>query len=174
MYPAEPDWIRAITFEGSVPRFRRAAMPGPVRRWPCRLAAAMCLAMPLAGCAVPPAPPAAAACAAQQTAPMLDYVLFFGRSIPGGGMVGDAAWDDFAARTVTPNLPSGYTIFDAAGAWADPATGRTVHEPTKVLLVAMPDRPDSAAAIARIRDSYRQAFHQESVGMTVAPVCGAF
>ena len=105
---------------------------------------------------------------------MLVFELFFGRSIHGQGEVSDRAWDDFLEQVVTPNLPNGYTVFDAAGAWRNPATGHTAHERTKVLLAALPEVATSAAAIERVRQAYAEQFHQTLVGMTVAPACGAF
>lgn len=105
---------------------------------------------------------------------MLVFELFFGRSIQGQAEVGDGAWDDFLAQVVTPNLPNGYTVFDAIGAWRNPATSRTIHERSKVLLAALPDAAASSAAIARVRQAYEVRFHQTLVGMTVAPACGSF
>jgi hypothetical protein len=55
-----------------------------------------------------------------------------------------------------------------------PATRRISSERTKVLVVAVPDTAASAAAIAAIKDAYRTQFHQQSVGTTIHPVCGAF
>ena len=72
---------------------------------------------------------------------MLAFELFFGRSIRGQAEVSDSAWDDFLNRMVTPNLPNGYTVFDAIGAWLNPATRRTVRERTKVLLAVCPMLP---------------------------------
>lgn len=106
--------------------------------------------------------------------PMLEYHLFFGRDIPGRAPLTDAEWADFAARVVTPRLPDGFTAFDAAGQWRNPATGRIGREPTKVIIVAVPDSAASAAAIDAVKDAYRAEFHQQSVGATVAPVCAAF
>jgi hypothetical protein len=105
---------------------------------------------------------------------MLEYHLFFGRNIAGRVALADAEWTDFAARVVTPNLPDGFTAFDAYGQWMNPATRRIGAEPTKVIVVAVPDTPASARAITAIQDAYKAEFHQQSVGMTVAPVCAAF
>ena len=90
------------------------------------------------------------------------------------GEVDDRAWEQFVERAITPALPDGFTVFDAAGAWKSPATGRTTRERTKVLLVALPDTPDSTSAVQRVRDAYQSEFHQQLVGMTAAPACGSF
>ena len=100
---------------------------------------------------------------------MLQYELFFGRS-----SVTDQDWAEFTAQVVTPHLPDGFTAFDADGQWMNPATHRISKERTKVIVVAMPDTPAGDAAIAAIKDAYRAQFHQQSVGTTVHPVCGAF
>jgi hypothetical protein len=105
---------------------------------------------------------------------MVLFQLFFGRSIRGQGEVSDGAWDDFVQQVITPSLPNGYTVFDGTGAWLNPATGHTIRERTKILLAALPDAPASAAAVARVRTAYAARFHQNLVGMTVSPVCGAF
>ena len=100
---------------------------------------------------------------------MLEYQLFFGRA-----SVTDQAWADFAAKTVTPHLPNGFTVLDADGQWMNPATQYISSERTKVSIVAVPDSPGSAAAITAIKDAYRTQFHQLSVGTVIHPVCGAF
>ncbi|HTI84033.1 MAG TPA: DUF3574 domain-containing protein [Acetobacteraceae bacterium] len=105
---------------------------------------------------------------------MLEYHLFFGRSIPGRAALTDAEWADFAARVITPNLPDGLTSFDAYGQWMNPATHRISSEPTKVMIVAVPDTAASMAAIKAIEDAYKAEFHQQSVGATVVSVCAAF
>ncbi len=125
-------------------------------------AALICCALAITGCAP-------LACGHLGGAPMLEYQLFFGRA-----SVTDQAWTEFSAQVVTPNLPDGFTAFDADGQWMNPNTHRIGQERTKVIIVAVPDTQASAAAIARIKDEYRQRYHQLSVGTTVHPVCGAF
>jgi len=100
---------------------------------------------------------------------MLEYQLFFGRA-----HITDQEWVEFAARVVTPNLPDGFTAFDADGQWLNPDTRRISQERTRVIVVAVPDTPVARSAIAQIKDEYRQRFHQISVGTVVHPVCGAF
>jgi hypothetical protein len=121
-------------------------------------------ALALAGCTQSPDP-----CARLGGARMLEYQLFFGR-----GSVSDHAWTDFAAAVVTPHLPDGFTVVDADGQWMNPATHRIISERTKVIVVAVPDTAASAAAIAAIKEAYRTKFHQQSIGTTIHPVCGAF
>jgi hypothetical protein len=102
------------------------------------------------------------------------YSLYFGRSIAEGREVTDRDWDSFRESAITPTLPSGYTILDAEGAWAAPGTGRTIHERTKLLIVALPPGPAGLAAIERVRTAYRTQFHQQEVGMIIQPACASF
>jgi hypothetical protein len=141
---------------------------------PGRLAPVTCLAVMLCGCTVATDNRSGRQCPPGHGVPMTAYELFFGRSIAGHGEVTDSVWTDFLEHVVTPNLPNGYTVFDAAGHWRDPGTGHGVQERTKVLLAALPDTPDSAATIARIRQAYGTRFHQSLVGQTTTTVCAAF
>lgn len=174
MHPAEPSWIRAISFgtPAEPSEAKSATRVHPPRHG--HLAWVLCLAVLVAGCTAPPPDTRTSSCPAGQGSPMMVFELYFGRSIDSHGEVSDRAWDDFLDQVVTPNLPDGYTVFDAAGAWMNPATRHTAHERTKVLQVALPDAAGSSTAIARIRQAYATQFHQSSVGMTVAPACGAF
>ena len=105
---------------------------------------------------------------------MLEYHLFFGRDIAGRPPLTDPEWADFAERIVTPHLPDGFTAFDANGQWMNPATHHIAKESTKVIIAALPDAPAAASAVAAVSDAYRTQYHQQSVGMTVHPVCGSF
>lgn len=124
----------------------------------------------LSGCS-PTSPPL---CAAGTGEPMLVYQLYFGRTIHSSGFVSDEAWRTFRDTVITPNLPKGYTVLDADGAWAGANGGGTKSDPTKLLIVALPNNADSRAPIARIRSAYQTQFSQESVGMIVQPACGQF
>jgi hypothetical protein len=57
---------------------------------------------------------------------MLVAELFFGRGISGREPLTDAEWAEFAARTVTPNFPEGFTVFDGEGQWRDTRTDHIV------------------------------------------------
>jgi Protein of unknown function (DUF3574) len=131
-----------------------------------------CLVASLPGCAPPQS--AASRCTAALGPPMLIFDLFFGRAIPARGDLTEAEWQDFLNRVITPNLPNGYTVLDAKGAWMNPITHRTIEEATKVLLVALPEVPESLAAVNRIRTAYQLQFQQQLVGMAVQPGCGSF
>ena len=128
------------------------------------------IALGVACTQTPPQP----TCARVDGTPMVEYQLFFGRDIAGRPALTDQEWGDFAEQVVTPHLPDGFTAFDADGQWMNPATRRIIRQRTKVIIVAMPATDAAASAIATVRDAYRTQFHQQSVGMTVHPVCGAF
>jgi hypothetical protein len=106
--------------------------------------------------------------------PMQVYQLYFGRSIKGGGFVADWDWNAFRDSAITPNMPDGFTIVDADGAWAAPDGRRTVTDRTKVPIAAMPGGPGSLAVANRVREAYRRRFSQDLVGMIVQPGCASF
>jgi hypothetical protein len=118
--------------------------------------------------------PSQLACTDPGLTAMLEYQLFFGRGIPARPALTEQDWAEFTAEVITPHLPDGFTAFDADGQWMNPTTRRIIAEKTKVLLVVLPGTEAAATAIAAIRDAYRIKFHQQSVGMAVHPVCGAF
>ena len=138
---------------------------------------AFCCASALAGCAlVPDAGPNSIAerCPVSSGGPLLVFELFLGRSIHRYGEVTDSEWDAFIDQVVTPALPQGFTVYDAAGGWMSPISRKTLHERTKVLMTALPDSPASFATINRIRNDYRVMFRQQVVGITVTRACGGF
>jgi hypothetical protein len=105
---------------------------------------------------------------------MLVAELFFGRGIPGRGPLTEAEWTEFAADTVTPNFPEGFTAFDGEGQWQNPATGRIARERTKVLLIAAKRTPDLAPRLSAVIDAYKARFRQQSVGIVTRDSCAAF
>jgi hypothetical protein len=135
-----------------------------------RVVMAMGLAASLCGCAARTNP----TCGPGYGTQVAVFTLFLGKAISGRGDLTDQEWRAFLATIVTANLPDGYTVFDANGGWRDPATGETIKEGTKVLLVALPEAADSLAAINRIRTAYQIQFRQQLVGMTVERACGSF
>ncbi len=96
---------------------------------------------------------------------MLVAELFFGRNIAGRGPLTEAEWAAFATRTITPNFPDGFTVFDGSGQWQNPTTQKIARDPTKILLVAAKRSPDLAARLTAVMDAYKAQFHQQSVGI---------
>ena len=105
---------------------------------------------------------------------MLVAELFFGRGIAGRGPLTDTEWAEFAAETIAPNFPEGFTVFDGEGRWRNPPTGYAVGERTKILIVAAKREPDLARRIAAVMDAYKTRFHQLSVGIITRDSCAAF
>ena len=105
---------------------------------------------------------------------MLVAELFFSRSVKGREPVADAEWLEFAARTITPNFPDGFTVFDGEGQWRNPQTGHVARDPTKILLVAAKRTPDLARRLSAVIDAYKARFHQQSVGLITRDSCAAF
>lgn len=105
---------------------------------------------------------------------MAIFTLYLGTAIPNRYDLTDNEWRAFRDQTVTANLPNGYTVLDGSGGWMNPITRKTIKERTKVLIAALPETPDSLAAIERIRTAYQVNFHQQLVGMTVEQACGTF
>jgi len=90
--------------------------------------------------------------------------LFFGRSIPGGGMVSDEQWSQFLVEIVTPRFPDGFTILSGSGQYRD-KSGKIISEPSKVLvfLYSRKALKKSRVKIEEIRSAYVKKFNQESV-----------
>jgi hypothetical protein len=102
------------------------------------------------------------------------FDLYFGRSSTGRAQVSESEWSDFRDKVITPALPDGYTVLDGQGAWRSPRSNTTISEATKILIVALPDAPESQSVINGIRSSWQHRFHQYVVGMTVQTGCGSF
>jgi Protein of unknown function (DUF3574) len=127
----------------------------------CLVAASVCIGTPALSCDAP-------------LRSMQRIELMFGRNIRGHLRVGDAAWARFLAREITPRFPDGLTVLDAAGQWRDPAIGRVVREPSKLVIVVTADGAPADDRIAAIVAAYKQRFHQKSVGVVTSPACAAF
>ena len=105
---------------------------------------------------------------------MLLVKLYFGQSLPGGHTVQPRAWTRFVSTAITPRFPDGFTVYDAYGQWMDPKKPRPSRERSKVEEIAAPDSVAVRAAITDIARSYRETFHQQSVGIVTSSSCAAF
>ena len=88
-----------------------------------------------------------------------------------GGSVAEADWADFAAGTLTAAYPDGFTTYQAAGQWHDPASGLLVRERTRVVQVF---GARALAAAGPVMAMYKRRFHQQSVGMVEGDACAGF
>src|SRR5436305_5837538 len=82
--------------------------------------------------------------------------LVFGRRIGTQGLVGQAGWRRFVAREITPRFPDGLTIIEATGQWRNPATGRIVREPVRLLTIAMPGKENDHQHLEEIAEAYKK------------------
>jgi Protein of unknown function (DUF3574) len=126
----------------------------------------------LGGCAESPAPAYSCLLPAEQH--MLVAELFFGRNIKGRQPLTDSEWAEFAAQTIAPNFPDGFTAFDGEGQWRNPQTGQIASGRTKILFVAAKPEPDLSRRLSAVIDTYRARFHQYSVGVITRDSCAAF
>ena len=124
----------------------------------------------LPGCAPTPG----AVCSPGLGPPILVFSLFFGRAVAARNDVNESMWQRFRDDTITPNLPNGYTVLDATGAWMNPMTHETMNEASRMIIAALPVSSSSLAAVNRIRTEYQVRFRQLLVGMAVAHECGSF
>ena len=90
-----------------------------------------------------------AACAAPAK-PMLRAEIYFGRNIGGRLGVGERQWARFVARELTPRFPGGLTVIEGQGQWRG-ASGSIVHEPSKIVIVFVPDEAARRATASRRR-----------------------
>ena len=100
--------------------------------------------------------------------------MYFGRAIPGGGVVRDAEWDRFAAQEITRRFPEGFTVFDARGQWMSLVSGKISREASRVVRVAVAPGGSVAERVEAVAASYRTRFKQESVGVVSSEACGRF
>jgi hypothetical protein len=131
-------------------------------------AAALLMALAVAGCAESPA------CLLPSQKPMLVAQLFFGRDVPNRAPVSDAEWSAFAALVIARQFPAGFTVHDGEGEWFDPQTKITSREATKIVLVAADPSGDLGGRLAAVMDAYRRRFDQKSVGLVTRTECAAF
>jgi hypothetical protein len=96
----------------------------------------------------------------------IETELFFGRNIPGGGVVSEEQFQAFIDEVITPRFPAGLTIFDAQGQFKD-STGTIIEESSKVVTLLLEDTVENEAAIDEIVRAYREQFNQESVLLVV-------
>lgn len=105
--------------------------------------------------------------------PLLNDLLYFGLSIPNGGVVSHQQWDNFLHDIVTPKFPDGFTVLDAKGQWLS-STGDITKENSRVLSIIYTDNKTNRSAINHIKKQYVITFNQESVLNTRQMVCATF
>ena len=134
----------------------------------CR-AAVLTLALLAAGCAA-----RQDSCLLPTQQKMLVLSLYFGRDVPGRSQVTDAEWQRFASDVLGRQFPEGFTVFEAAGQWRNPATGAIAREATKVVQIAAAPTADLREKIEAATAAYKRRFNQVAVGAVSGWACGAF
>jgi hypothetical protein len=99
--------------------------------------------------------------------------LYFGRGLGGDAVVSEEAFRSFLAEIVTPLFPDGLSVIDVAGQFRE-EDGDIVHEPTKLLILLVPDVAAVAADVETIVAAYKERFDQQSVLHAEQPVCVGF
>jgi Protein of unknown function (DUF3574) len=105
--------------------------------------------------------------------PWTEVDLYFGRNLPSGAVVSEEQFRQFLADVVTPRFPDGLSVIDVAGQFRS-STGIIVREPSKLLVILVPDAAAVADEIAQVVRIYKRRFDQESVLRAEHPVCIAF
>jgi len=100
--------------------------------------------------------------------------LLFGRKIGGRMGVTEAQWARFVDREITPRFPDGLTVFNASGQWRDAEHNRIVREPSKIVTIVLPGKPEDGEHLNAIVEAYKARFRQQSVGMILRPACVSF
>ena len=88
-------------------------------------------------------------------------------------MVSDSAWRVFLAAEITPRLPDGLTVLDAAGQWCD-GSGAIVRERTKLVIILARQGKAGMQKTVEIVEAYKRTFGQKAVLLTVAAACVSF
>jgi hypothetical protein len=117
------------------------------------------------------------AAAAERCRPPLEawtqVQLYFGRDVGGEAVVSEEVFRDFPAETVRPLFPDGLSVVDVAGQFRD-SDGAIVREPTKLLIILVPDAAGVAPDVETIVAAYKKRFDQQSVLHAEQPVCVGF
>lgn len=99
--------------------------------------------------------------------------LFLGRSMPGGKVIEDAAFDAFTRNEIARALPDGYTLVESSGGWRDATSGKLETERSNVL-VAIGAADQIRERLTAVADAYRSQFSQQSVLLVVSNSCARF
>jgi Protein of unknown function (DUF3574) len=105
--------------------------------------------------------------------PWTQVELYFGRDLGDDAIVSEEAFQDFLAEIVTPLFTDGLSVVDVAGQFRDSA-GTIVREPTKLLILLVPDAAGVAPDVETIVAAYKERFDQQSVLHAEQPVCVGF
>lgn len=105
--------------------------------------------------------------------PVARTELFFGMARPDGSAVSGDEFQRFVDQEVTPRFPSGLTLLGGNGQFRD-ASGVTIRENSKLLILLYPYNRDNSRNIEAIRAAYAKNFQQESVLRVDGSSCVSF
>jgi hypothetical protein len=100
--------------------------------------------------------------------------LLFGRKIGERALVTEGQFVRFVDSEITPRFPDGLTVFSAYGQWRDTERNRIVREPSKIVTIVLPGKPEDGDRLTEIIEAYKKQFKQQSVGMVLRPACVSF
>ncbi len=100
--------------------------------------------------------------------------LLFGRKIGDRLGVSETQWGQFVDSEISPRFPDGLSVLDAKGEWRDTARNTIVHEPSKLVEIVLPGKPDDVDALNQIAQAYKTRFRQQSVGIVMRDACVSF
>lgn len=148
-------------------RCPRVVSPPPSRcRDGCRAALALATTIAATACtpsAAPELPQRLIGCTEQVLSR-----LHFGLDTP-RGPVGEAGWQEFVDRVVTPRFAVGLTVLQASGPRRDAPAG-SGREPSRVVEIVHPPSAALQQRLVEIVGSYQARFSQRPVLVTQTPV----
>ena len=100
--------------------------------------------------------------------------LLLGRKTGDRLGVSETQFLNFLDREITPRFPDGLTVYDARGQWRDQERNRIVREPSKVVMIVLPGKPEDLARLGEVAEAYKKRFKQQSVGIVLRPACVMF
>src|SRR4026208_99179 len=65
---------------------------------------------------------------------MVETNLYFGQSIPSGGMVTETEWKQFKENYINKVFKEGNTVISVTGSWYDPDNHKLITEPTYLVI----------------------------------------
>ena len=84
-------------------------------------------------------------------------MIYFGRDIPGGGVVSDEQFNNFLQDVVTKEFPMGLTAFNAYGQMKK-EDGTIEKQKTEVVLLVHEKTGANSEAVKRVIENYRSSF----------------
>ncbi len=94
---------------------------------------------------------------------MTETSLYFGQSIPGGGMVNEKDWNNFKENYIRKVFKEGSTVISVSGNWYDTASHQLITEPNYVVIYYYKKSPQISRQIDSLRYWYKNLFQQQSV-----------